>query len=119
MGFKFIELIIESKPLEWSFDRGIYLAHHTILLKAHLRKHQLFGIEAPWPCNKFSLKKQICHWRLRIFARDLDPKIYSSSKYKLIIEDNIKKIISTNVFPKVPLLFQTHFSYMVEKYKKE
>ena len=52
-------------------------------------------------------------------ARNLDYEIYSSSNYNLIVEDNIKKIIYANVFPEVPLLFQTQFSYLVDKYKKD
>ena len=53
-----------------------------------------------------------------MIARDLDYEIYSFSNYNLIIEENIQKIISANVFPEVPLLFQTQFSYLVDKYKK-
>ena len=45
--FKSIELIIESKPSEWSNDRGVYPALFLILLKANQRKHQLFGTEIP------------------------------------------------------------------------
>nr|CAN70247.1 hypothetical protein VITISV_021083 [Vitis vinifera] len=117
--FKSVELIIESKPPEWSNDGGVYPAQHLILLKANQRKHQLFGTEDPWPCTKSSLKKQIRHWRSRIIARDLDSEIYSSSNYNLITEDNIQKIISANNFHEVPLLFQTQFTYLVDKYKKE
>ena len=51
--------------------------------------------------------------------KDLDSDNYSSSNYKLIVEDNIKKIISTNVFPKVHFLFQTKFFYLVDMYKRE
>lgn len=54
-----------------------------------------------------------------MIARDLDYEIYSSSKYKLITEDNIQKNISTNVFPEVPFLFQTQFSYLINMYKRE
>lgn len=54
-----------------------------------------------------------------MIARDLDSEIYSSFNYNLIAEDNIQKIISANNFPEVPLLFQTQFTYLVEKYKKE
>ena len=54
-----------------------------------------------------------------MIARDLDSEIYSSSNYNLITEDNIQKIISTNNFHEVPLLFQTQFTYLVDKYKKE
>ena len=50
-----------------------------------------------------------------MIARDLDYEIYSSFNYNLITEDNIQKIIFVNVFPKVPLLFQTQFSYLVDK----
>ena len=52
-------------------------------------------------------------------ARNLDYEIYSSSNYNPIVEDNIQKIISANVFPKVLILFQTQFSYLVDKYKKD
>ena len=54
-----------------------------------------------------------------MIARDLDYKIYSSFNYNLITEDNIQKIISANDFPEVPFLFQTQFSYLVDKYKKD
>ena len=54
-----------------------------------------------------------------MIARNLDYKIYSSSNYNLIVEDNIQKIISANNFLEVPLLFQTQFSYLVDKYKKD
>ena len=54
-----------------------------------------------------------------MIARNLDYEIYSSSNYNPIVEDNIQKIISTNVFPEVPLLFQTQFSYLVGKYTKD
>ena len=53
-----------------------------------------------------------------MIARNLDSKIYGSSNYNLIVEDNIQKIIYANVFLEVPLLFQTQFSYLVDKYKK-
>ena len=71
------------------------------------------------PVLKLTSKKQIRHWRSRMIARNLDSEIYSSSNYNLIVEDNIKKIIYANVFPEVPLLFQTQFSYLVDKYKKD
>ena len=45
--FKSVELIIESKPLEWSNDGGVYHVQHLIFLKANHRKHQLFGTEIP------------------------------------------------------------------------
>ena len=45
--FKFVELIIESKPPKWLNDGGVYPAQHSILLKANHRKHQLFGTENP------------------------------------------------------------------------
>ena len=54
-----------------------------------------------------------------MIAGNLDSKIYSSSNHKLITKDNIQKIIFENVFPEVPLLFQTQFSYLVDKYKKD
>ena len=54
-----------------------------------------------------------------MIARDLDSEIYSSSNYNLITKDNIQKIISTNVFLEVILPFQTQFSYLVDKYKKD
>ena len=103
--FKLVELIIENKPSEWSNDGGVYPAQHLILFKANQRKYQLFGTEIPWPYTKFSIKKQIRHWRSRMIARNLDFEIYSSSNYYLIVEDNIQKIIFTNNFPEVPLLF--------------
>ena len=53
-----------------------------------------------------------------MISRDLDYEIYISSNYKLITENNIKKIIPANVFPKV-LLFQTQFSYLADKYKMD
>ena len=56
-NFKLVELIIESKPLEWSNDEGVYPVQHLILLKANHRKNQLFGIEIPRPCTKVSLNK--------------------------------------------------------------
>ena len=57
-NFKLVELIIESKPPEWSNDGGVYLAQHLILPKANHRKHQLFCIEIPWPCTKVNLKNK-------------------------------------------------------------
>ena len=54
-----------------------------------------------------------------MIAKNLDCEIYSSSNYNLIAEDNIEKIISATDFPKVPLLFQTQFTYLVDKYKME
>ena len=117
--FKYVELIIESKPPEWSNDGGVYLAQHLILLKVNHRKHQLFGTEILWPCTKVSLKKQIRHWRSRMIARNLDCEIYSSSNYNIIVKDNIQKIISVTDFPKVSLLLQTQFTYLIDKYKKE
>ena len=54
-----------------------------------------------------------------MISRDLDYEIYISSNYKLITENNIKKIIPANVFPKVPLLFHIQFSYLADKYKKD
>ena len=54
-----------------------------------------------------------------MIAKNLDFEIYSSSNYNFIIEHNIQKIISGNDFPKVPLLFQTQFSYLVDKYKRD
>ena len=119
LEFKPVELIIESKPPEQLNDGGVYPAQHIILFKANHRKHQLFGTKDPWPYTKVSLKKQICHWRLRMIARDFDFEIQSSSNYKLITKGNIKKIISANIFHEVPLLFQTQFSYLVDIYKKE
>ena len=50
---------------------------------------------------------------------NLDSEIYSSSNYNLIVEDNIQKIISSTNLPEVLLLFQTQFTYLVDKYKKE
>ena len=50
-----------------------------------------------------------------MIARNLDSEIYSSSNYNIIIEDDIQKIIFANDFPKVSLLFQTQFSYLVDK----
>ena len=58
LQFKSIELIIESKPPEWSNDGGVYPAQHIILLKANHRKQQLFGIEDPCPYNKFIIGDQ-------------------------------------------------------------
>ena len=54
--FKSVELLIESKSPKWSNDRGVYPTQHLIIFKVNQRKHQLFGIEIPWPCTKFSLK---------------------------------------------------------------
>ena len=54
-----------------------------------------------------------------MISRNLDSEIYSSSNYNLIAEDNIQKIIFANTFPEIPLLFQTQFTYLVDKYKKE
>ena len=54
-----------------------------------------------------------------MISRNLDAEIYSSSNYNLIVEDNIQKIISSIYLPEVPLLFQTQFTYLVDKYKKE
>ena len=53
-----------------------------------------------------------------MIARNLDYEIYSSSNYNLIAKGNIKKIISATDFPEVPILFQTQFTYLVDKYKK-
>lgn len=41
-----------------------------------------------------------------MIARDLDSKIYSSSNYNLIAEDNIQKIISANNFPEFLFCFK-------------
>lgn len=54
-----------------------------------------------------------------MISRDLDFEIYSAYNYKLITEDNIQKIIFANVFLEVPLLFQTQFFYLIDKYKKD
>ena len=54
-----------------------------------------------------------------MISRNLDAEIYSSSNYNLIVEDNIQKIISSIYLPEVPLLFQTQFTYLVDKYRKE
>ena len=54
-----------------------------------------------------------------MITRNLDYEIYSSSNYNLITEANIQKIISANDFPEVPLMFQTQFSYLVDKYKND
>ena len=54
-----------------------------------------------------------------MIARNLDSEIYSSSNYNIIIEDDIQKIIFANDFPKVSLLFQTQFYYLVDKQKKD
>ena len=54
-----------------------------------------------------------------MISRNLDYEIYSSSNYNLITEDNIQKIISSINLPEVSLLFQTQFTYLVDKYKKE
>ena len=43
LEFKSIELIINSKPLEWSNNGGVYPTQYMILLKANYKKHQLFG----------------------------------------------------------------------------
>ena len=53
-----------------------------------------------------------------MISRNLDAEIYSSSNYNLIAEDNNQKIISSIYLPEVPLLFQTQFTYLVDKYKK-
>ena len=37
--FKSVELIIKSKPSEWSNDGGVYHAQHLIFLKVNHRKH--------------------------------------------------------------------------------
>ena len=52
-----------------------------------------------------------------MIVRNLDSEIYSSSNYNLIAEDNIQKIIFATNLPEV--LFQTQFTYLVDKYKKE
>ena len=52
LGFKLVELIIKSKPLEWSNDEEVYLAQHLIFLKVCSRKDYLFGTEIPWLCEK-------------------------------------------------------------------
>ena len=54
-----------------------------------------------------------------MISRNLDAEIYSSSNYNLIAKDNIQKIISSIYLPKVSLLFQTQFTYLIDKYKKE
>ena len=54
-----------------------------------------------------------------MISRNLDAEIYSSSNYNLIAKDNIQKIISSIYLPEVPLLFQTQFTYLVDKYRKE
>ena len=54
-----------------------------------------------------------------MIVRNLDSEIYSSSNYNLIAEDNIQKIIFATNLPEVPFLFQTQFTYLVDKYKKE
>ena len=54
-----------------------------------------------------------------MISRNLDAEIYSSSNYNLIAKDNIQKIISSIYLPEVRLLFQTQFTYLVDKYKKE
>ena len=54
-----------------------------------------------------------------MISRNLDSEIYSSSNYNLITEDNIQKIISSINLPKVSFLFQTQFTYLVDKHKKE
>ena len=97
LEFKSIELIINSKPSEWLNNGGVYPIQYIILLKVNYKKHQLFGTKDPWPYDD-------CRRSIMI-ARDLDSEFYSSSNHNLITKDNIKKIISTNIFPKVPLLF--------------
>ena len=52
LGFKLVELIIKSKPPEWSNDEEVYLAQHLIFLKVCSRKDYLFGTEIPWLCEK-------------------------------------------------------------------
>ena len=54
-----------------------------------------------------------------MISRNLDAEIYRSSNYNLIAEDNNQKIISSIYLPEVPLLFQTQFTYLVDKYRKE
>ena len=54
-----------------------------------------------------------------MILRNLDYEIYSSSNYNLIAKDNIQKIITSTNLPKVPLIFQTQFTYLVDKYKNE
>ena len=54
-----------------------------------------------------------------MISRNLDAEIYSSSNYNLIAKDNNQKIISSIYLPEVPLLFQTQFTYLVDKYRKE
>ena len=54
-----------------------------------------------------------------MIAINLDYEIYSSSNYNLVVEDNIQKIISITNFQEVSLLFQTQFTYLVDKYKME
>ena len=54
-----------------------------------------------------------------MIARNLDSEIYNSSNYNLITEDNIQKIIFANDFSEVLLLFQTQFSYLIDKYKND
>ena len=54
-----------------------------------------------------------------MISRNLDAEIYSSSNYNLIAKDNIQKIISSIYLPKVSLLFQTQFTYLIDKYKNE
>ena len=54
-----------------------------------------------------------------MISRNLDSEIYSSSNYNLITEDNIQKIIFSIYLLEVPLLFQTQFTYLVDKYIKE
>ena len=56
--FKLVELIIESKPPEWSNDENFYLAQHLILLKSNHRKHQLFGTETLSPILKWASKNK-------------------------------------------------------------
>ena len=111
-NFKSVELIIERKSPKWSNNGGVYPAQHLILLKANQRKHQLFSTEILWPYTKFSFKKQIRHWRLRMIARNLNSEIYISSNYNLIVEDNIQKIISANDFPEV-IFFCSKLNFLI------
>ena len=54
-----------------------------------------------------------------MIARNLYSEIYSYSNYNLITEYNIQKIIFANDFSEVLLLFQTQFSYLIDKYKND
>ena len=54
-----------------------------------------------------------------MISRNLDAEIYSSSNYNLIAENNNQKFISSIYLPEVPFLFQTQFTYLVDKYRKE